>query len=352
MYFSEIIGQIGKGNYIFDKNNQVILEIVEGKIKIQFYPENAKVICNSEEVEVSLEQFSDFTFEERESEVDGEENQVALLFNNDEILVCTESKSSTIQALFELFSNLFDDEVECSPKFQVEKLIDDLSIDCEKDYNPSIWKILLQYNKKIEKAFDEGDFKPNSKIFFFLEEESGKIANNLGETAKKSFSNLVKNFNGFGSLVQAGIGIAKAAGTRIAKGMVNNLFSEKNIMLLTNQNVVLIKKDEICSFDFDEVGEIFEARQDETLAGVVDIFDETDELILSNISQNDWNLFKKELRNLKKSSAQNISMESSEEEDEFTIAQKKILKLKMMLDNGIITQEDFDAKKAEILSTI
>ena len=54
---------------------------------------------------------------------------------------------------------------------------------------------------------------------------------------------------------------------------------EKNIMLLTNQNVVLIKKDEICSFDFDEVGEIFEARQDETLAGVVDIFDETDELI-------------------------------------------------------------------------
>ena len=60
----------------------------------------------------------------------------------------------------------------------------------------------------------------------------------------------------------------------------------------------------------------------------------------------------KELRNLKKSSAQNISMESSEEEDEFTIAQNKILKLKMMLDNGIITQEDFDAKKAEILSTI
>ena len=45
-------------------------------------------------------------------------------------------------------------------------------------------------------------------------------------------------------------------------------------------------------------------------------------------------------------------MESSEEEDEFTIAQNKILKLKMMLDNGILTQEDFDAKKAEILSTI
>lgn len=352
MYFSEIIEQIGKGNYIFDKNNQVILEIVEGKIKVQFYPENAKVICNSEEVEISLEQFSDFTFEERESEVDGEENQVALLFNNDEILVCTESKSSTIQTLFELLSDLFDDNVICSPKYQVEKLINKFSIDCDKKFNPIIWKLLLQYKKKIEMAFEEGDFKPNSQIIFFLEEESGKIASNLGETAKKGFSNLVKNFNGLGSLVQAGIGIAKAAGTRIAKGMVNNLFSEKNIMLLTNQNVVLIKKDEICSFDFDEVGEIFEARQDETLAGVVDIFDETDELILSNISQNDWNLFKKELRNLKKSSVQNISMESSEEEDEFTIAQKKILKLKMMLDNGIITQEDFDAKKAEILSTI
>jgi len=237
MYFSEIIGQIGKGNYIFDKKNQVILEIVEGKIKIQFYPENAKVICNSEEVEVSLEQFSDFTFEKRESEVDGEENQVALLFNNDEILVCTESKSSTIQTLFELLSDLFDDNVICSPKYQVEKLINKFSIDCDKKFNPIIWKLLLQYKKKIEMAFEEGDFKPNSKIITLLEEESGEIASNLGETAKKGFSNLVKNFNGLGSLVQAGIGIAKAAGTRIAKGMVNNLFSEKNIMLLTNQNV-------------------------------------------------------------------------------------------------------------------
>ena len=352
MYFSEIIGQIGKGNFVFDKNNKLILEISEGKIKIQFFPENAKIICNSKEFELSLNQFSNFDFEERPPLENSEENQIALTFNQEELLICSESKITSIKELISSLICLFDDEVECSPKFQVEKIIDDLSIDCEKIYNPTIWKILLQYNKKLEKAFGEGDFKPNSQIIFFLEEESGKIASNLGETAKKGFSNLVKNFNGLGSLVQAGIGIAKAAGTRIAKGMVNNLFSEKNIMLLTNQNVVLIKKDEICSFDFDEVGEIFEARQDETLAGVVDIFDETDELILSNISQNDWNLFKKELRNLKKSSAQNISMESSEEEDEFTIAQNKILKLKMLLDNGIITQEDFDAKKAEILSTI
>ena len=37
------------------------------------------------------------------------------------------------------------------------------------------------------------------------------------------------------------------------------------------------------------------------------------------------------------------------EEDEIT---KKLSKLKMMLDKGIITQEDFDAKKQEILSMI
>lgn len=352
MYFSEIIEQIGKGNYIFDKNNQVILEIVEGKIKIQFYPENAKVICNSEEVEISLEQFSDFTFEEREPEVDGEENQVALLFNNDEILVCTESKSSTIQTLFELLSDLFDDNVICSPKYQVEKLINKFSIDCDKKFNPIIWKLLLQYKKKIEMAFEEGDFKPNSQIIFFLEEESGKIASNLGETAKKGLTNLVKNFNGLGSLVHAGIGIAKAAGTRIAKGMVNNLLSEKNIMILTNHNIVFVKKYEISAFNFDEINEVFEAREDETLVGVVDIFDETGELALGNIGQNEWNYFKKEVRNLKKSTMQNIFVEAPAEEDEFAEIQKKILKLKMMLDNGIITQEDFDAKKAEILSTI
>ena len=56
----------------------------------------------------------------------------------------------------------------------------------------------------------------NSKILLVIEEDSGNIVGNLGETAKKGLSNMLKNFNGVSSIVQMGVGIAKAAGTRVA----------------------------------------------------------------------------------------------------------------------------------------
>ena len=41
-----------------------------------------------------------------------------------------------------------------------------------------------------------------------------------------------------------------------------------------------------------------------------------------------------------------------EDDDGFAEAEKKITKLKKMLDSGLISQEDYDSKKAEILSAI
>lgn len=43
---------------------------------------------------------------------------------------------------------------------------------------------------------------------------------------------------------------------------------------------------------------------------------------------------------------------SVNEEDEFAIAEKKITKLKKMLDNGLISQDEFNSKKSEILAEI
>lgn len=39
-------------------------------------------------------------------------------------------------------------------------------------------------------------------------------------------------------------------------------------------------------------------------------------------------------------------------DDEFALAEEKISKLKKMLDDGLISQEDFDSKKREILTAI
>ncbi len=43
---------------------------------------------------------------------------------------------------------------------------------------------------------------------------------------------------------------------------------------------------------------------------------------------------------------------ANNEEDEFAEAEKKITKLKKMLDSGLISQEDFDAKKSDILASL
>ena len=47
-----------------------------------------------------------------------------------------------------------------------------------------------------------------------------------------------------------------------------------------------------------------------------------------------------------------VGSDTEEDDDGFAEAEKKITKLKKMLDSGLISQEDFDSKKAEILSAI
>ena len=350
MFFSEIIEQVGKGHYVLNKENQKIFEVTEAsKIKIQFFPENVKICCiDGKEFDINFTEFKNFSYKKRMS-IGNSESQVALLFNKKECFVCNETKMQSIKELLESYANLFDDDEICSPKYQIETLIDDLSLDCEKKFNYKIWNLLLIYKNKLLQAFDEGFFEENSKILLVIEEDSGNIVGNLGETAKKGLSNMLKNFNGVSSIVQMGVGIAKAAGTRVAKGLVNEFISEKSIMVLTNNNVIAIKKESLAAYTFDEAEEIFKARLDETLAGVVDIYDDCENIILNNVGQTEWNLFKKELRSLRKNSEQTLLKITELEEDEIT---KKLSKLKMMLDKGIITQEDFDAKKQEILSMI
>ena len=99
---------------------------------------------------------------------------------------------------------------------------------------------------------------------------------------------------------------------------------------------------------------MFTAKEDDTLAGVVDIYDDCNNLILDNVAQTGWNLFRNQLRKIRKEAEHNLleNSSSNEETDEFEIATQKITKLKKMLDAGLISQEDFDSKKAEILSNI
>lgn len=205
----------------------------------------------------------------------------------------------------------------------------------------------------MDEAFNNGFLKENSKIVVFIEEESGKISKNIGETLKKNVKDLLRGGGIINNLFSKAQAAAVSTGKKIATSALSEVTDSKTIMLLTNKNVILVKQAEIDEYDFDDANEIFSAQPDEIYAGIVDIYNDENEKILDNIEQTKWNSFKTQLRKLKKQSSQ-IRIESSLEndDDEFALAEKKIAKLKKMLDGGLISQEDFDSKKKEILAAI
>lgn len=357
MYFSEIVEQLACGSWGINENSQLVYEILKSPLKIEFFTERAKLSVGDNDWDISLTELADFSFEDfTEKNDEGENIEMSkMFFQNQELYTVKSEKMKDFRELAEKFKNLFTDEAECSPKNQVKQLIEEFSLNANDIYNADLYKLLLVYNKRLETALNNGFFHENSKIIVFLEEDCGEIVSNLGQTAKKSFGRILSG--GFGGLLDVGVSLVKSAGSRIAKEFISNQTSSRAFMLLTDKNVLLAKPDEINEYDFDDASEIFQARSDETLAGVVDIYDDCENKVLDNIAQTKWNLFKTQLRKIKKEAEQS-ALDSgnmnpqSEEIDEFAEAEKKITKLKKMLDSGLISQEDFDKKKADILSTI
>lgn len=354
MFFSDVVEKIGYGNWVLSEKSPLIYQISKSKVQIQFFPKNTKLILGENEYDIQLTDFSKVRFEDKtEKKESGEiETKSVLIFDDKEQFELADAKITQFKELFEKLSNLFESD-DITPLNQVKDLIEEYELDEESTYNPDIYKLLLTYKNRTESAFNNGFLHENSKIIAFLEDDSGKITENLSQTVKKGLGNALHG--GINGLLGFGLGIAKAGATRVTKNFVNDMTNSKSFMILTNKNVILIKPDEINEYDFEDASDIFEARQDDTLAGVIDIYDDCENKVLDNIAQTKWNFFKNQLRKIKKGSEFNneaVLSTSNENDDEFAEAEKRIIKLKKLLDNGLISQEDFDSKKADILSSI
>lgn len=353
MCFSDIVEQLECGSWKISENNQLIYEISKSPIKIQFFIEKAKLSSGENNWDLSLTEFSKFSFEDfKEKGNDGSDLEMSKMFFDGKELYKTKAESMLdLKSIAAKLVELFTDDIECSPKTQVHNLIEEFSIKADDTFNPDLYKALLIYRKRIETALNNGFLHENSQIITLVEENSGEIVSNLGQTAKKSLGRILTG--GLQGLVSTGINIAKAAGSRVARGVVTD-WTGKSFLLLTNKNVILVKSDEIDEYNFDDASDIFQARQDETLAGVVDIYDDCENKLFDNIAQTKWNVFKTQLRKLKNESKSIVESASEDmsDDDNFAEIEKKITKLKKMLDNGLITQEDFDTKKAALLESL
>ena len=356
MYFSEIVNEIGSGNWKLNEKDSLIYEIVCVPLHISFYLNKTtiKITGKEEESEIQLTDFSNFSFKSVEKKDESGEKVLytSLIYNKTVLYEAKDERMASLKELINKLSEHFTDNETCSPKYQVESLIDEYDLNESPAFNFNLYKLLLIYKTRLDVAVNNDFLKPKSKILVFLEEGSGKVVGNLGSTAKKSFGRLLSG--GLSGVISVGVDIAKAAGSRVVKSFASDFVGAKNFILLTDKNVIISKNEETNEYDFDDAFEMFTAKEDDTLAGVVDIYDDCNNLILDNVAQTGWNLFRNQLRKIRKEAEHNLleNSSSNEETDEFEIATQKITKLKKMLDAGLISQEDFDSKKAEILSNI
>lgn len=358
MLFSEIMVAVGEGSYTFDDKTNSVFVINKSPVKITFLPKKTVLLFETDdgkkENDIEYSDFSNITFKTAKKESDSEEEECILLFNGKEQFRKNAGAMTPYKNLFEKLTQNFTNNEECSPSYQIEHLIQKYSLNADSAYNKMIYRLLLLYNTRVEGMVNDGFLLPNSKIVIVLEAETGKITDNLGETAKKNIS--VETFFGggniFGNIASSAFNIAKAAGSRIISSLANEFTGNKDMIILTDKNVILSRSGSVDEYDFDDAADIFQCQVDETLAGVVDVYDDSGNKVLNNIRQTDWNLFKSFLRKIKKGADSIHVEENSSSDDGMEQVELKLEKLKKLVDKGLLTQEDFDKKKNELLEQI
>lgn len=346
----------GGDGWKFDEKTSLIYEISKSKMKVQFFPIKTKIIFGDEKIDITLTDFSKITFKESTVKDDSGTDIImsSLFYDGMKKFEDTEEKMESYKSLVSVLSEVFEND-DMTPKKQVEQLIEDFELNENSSYRPDFYKLLLFYKDRMEDIFNNDFLHKNSKVLLILEENSGNLTENLGKTVTKGLGNAI--LGGAKGLVGFGMGLAKVAGSKVGHKVKNSTTDSNSIIILTDKNVILAKQGDINEYDFDDAFEIFEARQDETFVGIVDVYDDCENKILENIAQTKWNSFKNQLRKIKKDAEQigfdgGVGSDTEEDDDGFAEAEKKITKLKKMLDSGLISQEDFDSKKAEILSAI
>lgn len=350
MYFSDIVAQIKEGSFNFNKNAEYVFTISKSQYKIAFDFSMAAIIVDGQTRTFGLSHFSDFSFKTTKSTEEETEDTCTLVFAGEELFSLPESKMEQHKKLFQSLSELFTDDESCSPKFQIEDMKSMYDVDFSEFGEDNMNKLLLLYKGRFESLMNNDFIMPNSKLLIFLEQDSGSISQNLGQTVKKNL-NVGKLFGGgLGGLFEMGVGLAKAAGGRVAKSLMNEVIGDRDFMFLTDKNVVLAKKGAENAYDFEEAMDFFKVKQDEVLAGVVDVYDDCENLVLDNIPQMSWNSFVATLRKLKKESKHSVAIKSNSN-GAATEIERKLMKLKGLVEKGLLSQEDFDVQKSKLLAS-
>lgn len=352
MYFSDIVKEVGAGRYKFEPDSQYIFEIDKSNFKIAFTMDYATIIVGKVVKEFNLNDFAKFQFTLIKAKAENEKDSMELSFNDEKLLTLPVSKMEGYKDLFSSLERGFADGQVCSPAYQMHTLIEEWNIDFSELKDYVVKKIIFLYKDRFEAMVNDSFLEEGSKILFFVEEHSGGVGS-IRSTAKKAFGKVLSG--GLSVIAKASIDIAKAGATRIAKNIASEFISEHGILIITDRNVIFSSKDIHQEYDFDDAQAELKSQQDETLVGVVDIYDDVGgNKLLENISQNDWGIFKKTLKKIRKGeygllespTIKYSAVGTTSHTDDLT---EKLKKLKYLLDDGILSEYEFTTKKQELL---
>lgn len=325
-----------------------------GGLSINFFPTDVTLEKGESKIQLDYNELAAIAIKRKETKIFIKLNEKKLVYE-----VSDSEKASQDEEFLNSVQKAFSDGAEDSPYENVRILCEENGIFFDGNYNKYLYHLIFEYNSLFNLILQNGVFPENCSIEFILKEHSASAFDNASGTVT-SLANSFLSGNLIGSLINAG--------KKIAKSLGNEMIGNSGILVVTNENVIFAKGTdvEIIGEDIPEAWDALDAERDETMQGAMDIYKDGTK-ILDNVSAKLWSEYKNVLRKLKNHPKQNLIESDSDLETEYSSSEdnsdsfnasensndddieEKLTKLKRMADNGLMTSDDYEKKKNEIL---
>ncbi len=351
--FLDAISQLNSGDYA-DMNNHELIYVVEtpAKMLINFFAQYVILTKDEQSMKLGYDELALIVIRQADE-------SISVVFNEKKFDYQAKNTDKGVEEkeFLESIKTAFADGVESSPYETVRLKCEEYGICFTGEYNKHLYLLLLKYSRLFENIVECDMLEENTKIEFLLEEHTAGLFDDASGTA----SNVAKSLLGGVSGVRD---LAFAVGKKVAVSKANEFIGNVGVIVLTNHNGIYAKGSDTFTLgdNISDVLDCLDAERDPTISGALDvIYEDNGEKILDNVSIKRWSEFKKNIRKLKNQEENTVSAEISDDyyaenisvkdngADDIDVISDKLSKLKNLLNEELITQEEYNIKKNEIL---
>ena len=399
MLFSEIIEELGNGSYtdVFEDSEMIYSVSLTGSVIVQFYPYNCDLLIDEERIELNYSDLSRFYIEKDSSgsglefyfddrllyssitKVDENAGFFSSLFSSVKSGVTKFLHDDTIQQFVKVSQKYFKNDDKCTPSYEVFRACKELNWEFPKDFYRPLYTFVLTYKNQLNQFKKHLRSKYTNCLWAFVADNTYKAtAGNIADTVVNGFLNYLDDDDDddsrFGKILSDG-------GNKVLKKASEE--GEEYMLLLLNNGIYFLNPNNKEPIMLDASNLNFE--EDENIKGAIDVYyteDDKNYLILDNVSQDLLSIFADkyddltdnpvEIDNtdpelLEYDNTQRNENDDEEDDDETPTEEEsapssasddtseieaKLTKLKTLFEKGLISEDDYNAKKTALLSEL